>query len=67
MPFRKRNFSQSAVLAAAAGLFAWGSAVSAQSAPPTVQTESLFGQDLISEKSLDEVIMAYLSEESNED
>lgn len=29
--------------------------------------ESLFGQDLISEKSLDEVIMAYLSEESSED
>lgn len=35
--------------------------------PPPLQPESIFGQDLISEKSLDEVIMAYLSEDSNED
>jgi hypothetical protein len=35
--------------------------------PPPNQPESIFGQDLISEKSLDEVIMAYLSEDSNED
>jgi hypothetical protein len=35
--------------------------------PPPVQPESIFGQDLISEKSLDEVIMAYLSEDSNDD
>ncbi len=34
---------------------------------PGAPGESLFGQDLISEKSLDEVIMAYLSEESSED
>jgi hypothetical protein len=35
---------------------------------PTAQTnENIFGQDLISEKSLDEVIMAYLSEDSNEE
>jgi hypothetical protein len=32
-----------------------------------VREESIFGQDLISEKSLDEVIMAYLSEDANED
>jgi hypothetical protein len=35
--------------------------------PPPLQPESIFGQDLISEKSLDEVIMAYLSEDSNDD
>ena len=29
--------------------------------------EGIFGQDLISEKSLDEVILAYLSEDSGED
>lgn len=33
---------------------------------PTPQ-ENLFGQDLISEKSLDEVIMAYLSEDADDD
>jgi hypothetical protein len=33
----------------------------------TTANESIFGQDLISEKSLDEVIMAYLSEDANED
>lgn len=33
----------------------------------TPQPESIFGQDLISEKSLDEVIMAYLSEDANDD
>jgi hypothetical protein len=35
-----------------------------ESTPPP---ESIFGQDLISEKSLDEVIMAYLSEDANDD
>jgi hypothetical protein len=35
--------------------------------PPPAPPESIFGQDLISEKSLDEVIMAYLSEDSGED
>jgi hypothetical protein len=35
--------------------------------PPPLQPESIFGHDLISEKSLDEVIMAYLSEDSTED
>jgi hypothetical protein len=35
--------------------------------PPPIQPESIFGHDLISEKSLDEVIMAYLSEDSTED
>jgi hypothetical protein len=35
--------------------------------PPIHQPESIFGHDLISEKSLDEVIMAYLSEDSTED
>jgi hypothetical protein len=34
---------------------------------PGTPTDSIFGHDLISEKSLDEVIMAYLSEESNDD
>jgi hypothetical protein len=33
----------------------------------TPPPESIFGQDLISEKSLDEVIMAYLSEDANDD
>jgi hypothetical protein len=31
------------------------------------QSKGLFGKDLISEKSLDEVIMAYLSEDANDD
>jgi hypothetical protein len=34
---------------------------------PGTPADGLFGQELISEKSLDEVIMAYLSEEANED
>jgi hypothetical protein len=37
---------------------------SREATPPP---ESIFGQDLISEKSLDEVIMAYLSEDANDD
>lgn len=32
-----------------------------------VAGRGVFGQDLISEKSLDEVILAYLSEDANED
>lgn len=38
--------------------------VARESTPPP---ESIFGQDLISEKSLDEVIMAYLSEDANDE
>ena len=34
---------------------------------PVAQSDSIFGKDLISEKSLDEVIMAYLSEDANEE
>jgi hypothetical protein len=34
---------------------------------PPAPTDSIFGKDLISEKSLDEVIMAYLSEDANEE
>jgi hypothetical protein len=40
---------------------------SARELPPPAAAENIFGQDLISEKSLDEVIMAYLSEDSNEE
>lgn len=36
-------------------------------APRKARSGSVFGKDLISEKSLDEVIMAYLSEDSSED
>ena len=45
---------------------------STQSQPPPVQasktptSDNIFGGDLISEKSLDEVILAYLSEDMNE-
>jgi hypothetical protein len=34
---------------------------------PILPADNIFGQDLISEKSLDEVIMAYLSEDASED
>jgi hypothetical protein len=34
---------------------------------PSGPPDNIFGQDLISEKSLDEVIMAYLSEDSNDE
>jgi hypothetical protein len=44
---------------------------SSQTPPPaqpskTPTTDNIFGGDLISEKSLDEVILAYLSEDLNE-
>jgi hypothetical protein len=39
-----------------------------ETVPPTAPpADSIFGQDLISEKSLDEVIMAYLSEDNQEE
>jgi hypothetical protein len=38
-----------------------------ETTPPVAQADGIFGQDLISEKSLDEVIMAYLSEDAGED
>jgi len=39
----------------------------ARKAKPDEKPESLFGQGLISEKSLDEVILAYLSDDSGEE
>ena len=38
-----------------------------KAAPRKARSGSVFGKDMISEKSLDEVIMAYLSEDSSED
>jgi hypothetical protein len=44
----------------------WGAAAAPPSAAAPAPSENIFGADLISEKSLDEVILAYLSEDLNE-